>query len=78
MIGVLAGLVESRQLFTPEQRAFVFVGILGGFTTFSTFGFETIALARDGALLAAVGNVSLHVVLGLALVWWGYTLTSTS
>ena len=78
LIGVLAGLVESRQLFTPEQRAFVFVGVLGGFTTFSTFGFETVALARDGALLAAIANVGVHVVLGLALVWWGYELTHAS
>jgi len=77
VIGVLAGLAESRQLFGPEFRTFVLIGILGGFTTFSTFGYETVAMIRDGEQLRAVANVGTHVMLGLALVWLGYALTAS-
>ncbi len=45
-IGVVSGLAESRQLFGPELRTFTLIGILGGFTTFSTFGSETFAMIR--------------------------------
>ena len=47
VIGFLAGLAESRAAITPEARLFLFVGILGGFTTFSSFALETFSLARD-------------------------------
>jgi fluoride exporter len=47
-IGVLAGLSESRGLFAGTTRVFLFVGVLGGFTTFSSFGYETFELLRDG------------------------------
>lgn len=50
-IGFLAGLVETRGILTPESRAFAFIGILGAFTTFSTFGYETISFLRDGPYL---------------------------
>src|SRR5947199_2363196 len=46
-IGLLSQLVEDRSAFSPETRAFVFMGILGGFTTFSAFGNETMNLWRD-------------------------------
>ena len=75
-IGVVVGLVESRQLFGPEARAFVLIGLLGGFTTFSTFGYETFAMIWDGGYLRAALNVGIHVVLGVALVWLGYALTA--
>jgi len=77
VIGVIAGLVESRQLFGPEFRTFVLIGILGAFTTFSTFGYETFAMIRDDAYIRAVANVGMHVTLGLALVWLGYALTTS-
>jgi len=77
LIGALAGLAESRQLFSPELRTFAFIGLLGGFTTFSAFGFETIAMARDGDHLRAASNVALHVVVGLGLVWLAYGLASS-
>ena len=77
LIGAFAGLADSRQLFTPELRALVFIGVLGGFTTFSAFGYETFALARDGEHLRAACNVGIQVVLGLALVWGAYGLTSS-
>jgi CrcB protein len=76
MIGLLAGLADARQLFGPEFRTFVLIGILGGFTTFSTFGYETVALLRDAEYLRAATNVGVHVILGLALVWLGYGFTA--
>jgi len=75
-IGCLAGLSDSRELFGADTRAFLFIGVLGGFTTFSSFGYETFALMRDGDGLRALTNVAVHVVLGLACVWLGYALGS--
>jgi len=71
-IGVLAGLGESRQLFSPELRGFLLVGLLGGFTTFSTFAHETTILLRHDAYLQAVTNVGL----GLVLAWAGYAVAT--
>ncbi len=76
-IGVVSGLAESRQLFGPEFRTFALIGILGGFTTFSTFGNETFAMIRDEEYLVAAANVTGHVVLSLALVWLGYAITTS-
>lgn len=74
VIGFLSQLAEARGAFTPESRAFVFVGILGGFTTFSSFGNETINLLRDGETVNALANVGANVILGLILVWLGRTV----
>lgn len=76
LIGVIAGLVEVRQLLMPEVRLFTMVGVLGGFTTFSTFGFEAFALLRDAEYLRAVAYMGIQVFLGLALVWFGFSLVS--
>ncbi|MBC2744680.1 MAG: fluoride efflux transporter CrcB [Desulfosarcina sp.] len=54
LIGIGGGLMESRQLFSPEWRAFLFVGILGSFTTFSTFGLETFNLKGSRATAADI------------------------
>lgn len=70
LIGFLGGLSDSRQVFSPEIRLFLFLGVLGGFTTFSTFGYETISLARNSATLA-FANVAVQIVLGLGAVWFG-------
>ena len=74
VIGFLAQLAEARGVFTSESRALVFVGVLGGFTTFSSFGNDTINLARDGEMFNALANVGANVILGLALVWLGRTV----
>ena len=76
LIGIVVGLAEARQLFGPEFRTFVLIGVLGAFTTFSTFGYETFAMLRDGETLRAASNVGVHVILGLALVWLGYVVTT--
>lgn len=74
VIGFLSYLADVRGIFTAETRAFVFVGVLGGFTTFSTFGNETMNLLRDGENTYALANVGAHVLLGLAFVWLGRTI----
>ena len=73
VIGFLSQLAEARGAFTPESRAFIFVGLLGGFTTFSSFGNDTINLLRGGETFNALANVGANVILGLTLVWFGRT-----
>jgi CrcB protein len=75
VIGFLSGLAETREAFTPELRIFLFIGILGGFTTFSSFGYDTFGLLRDGAFIHAILNVLAQVIIGLGAVWLGYTLS---
>ena len=70
-LGVLMTLVEERSWAGPTARSFVAVGILGSFTTFSTFGVETFELLRSGGLVPAAGNVGGNVVVGLVAVWCG-------
>lgn len=74
VIGFLSQLAEARGVFTSETRALVFVGVLGGFTTFSSFGNDTINLVRDGEMFNALANVGANVILGLLLVWLGRTV----
>lgn len=71
IIGVLSYLADVRGAFTDESRAFVFVGLMGGYTTFSSFGNETMALFRNGETGPALFNVGLHVIVGLGAVWVG-------
>ena len=70
-IGFLSQLAESRGYFTAESRTLVFVGVLGGFTTFSAFGNETMNLWREGESALAALNIVAHLVLCLAAVWLG-------
>lgn len=74
VIGVLAGLSNSKELLDDTFRLFLFVGILGGFTTFSAFGLETLNLINKGLILHALGNVLISVILGLLTVWAGHSL----
>ena len=70
-IGVLAGLAERHALSGPGMRLFLFTGLLGGFTTFSAFGLETMFLLRRGELPVAAAYVAVSVLLGLLAVWLG-------
>jgi CrcB protein len=70
-IGFLSQLAEARGAFTSESRVLVFIGLLGGFTTFSSFGNDTVNLLRDGETFNALANVGANVILGLLLVWLG-------
>jgi len=74
VIGFLGQLAEARGIFTPETRLLVFIGMLGGFTTFSSFGNDTLNLARSGQMFNALGNVAVNVIFGLLLVWVGRTV----
>ena len=71
LFGVVVGLAEVHRLLTPEQRLFVLVGVLGSFTTFSTFAFEAVALAESSALGKALLYVALHVTVGCLAIWIG-------
>lgn len=70
-IGFLAAAIEVRGAFDPALRIFLLVGVLGGVTTFSSFGFETVALLRDGNLALASANVAASLLGGLVGVWTG-------
>ena len=75
IIGFLAQYGEKHGAFSNESRAFIFIGILGGFTTFSSFGNDTINLARENFVMGALANVGANVILGLLAVWLGRTIS---
>ena len=70
-IGILWGLSEKTTI-SSDFRTFAFIGILGSFTTFSTYGLETFNLFRDGEIKLALANVLVTNVLGIALVISGF------
>jgi CrcB protein len=67
--GVLAGLIERQGWFSPDTRIFLFAGVMGGFTTFSAFGVETVFLLRRGEIAVALAYVALSVLCGVAVLW---------
>lgn len=73
--GWLFGMLESRAWATEPLRLAVFTGFLGSFTTFSTFGWNTLELIRQNQIGLAVANVAASVLLGLVAVWAGFALS---
>jgi CrcB protein len=73
-IGLIGALLGGPVLVREEYRVAILVGLLGGYTTFSSFGWETFMLLGDGQFARAVANVLLSTLLGLAAVWLGYRL----
>ena len=76
LIGVMMTLVEERQMFGPEARSFLMIGLLGSFTTFSTFGYETVELLNDREFRFALLNIVANVVVGIGAVYLGRTAVS--
>jgi CrcB protein len=73
-LGFFGGIAEYRQVLEPGQRLFLMVGILGGFTTFSTFAFESISLLQDAGIAKAFFNTIAQVILGFSAAFAGYIL----
>ncbi len=73
-IGLLGGLAERHHSFSPEARLFLVTGLLGGFTTFSAFGFETLYLLRRGEWGFAATYVGVSVLIGVVAVGAGLAL----
>jgi CrcB protein len=73
-IGVLAELAEARGVLSPQVRALLVVGVLGGYTTFSAFANESLNLFRDGEVFLGLVNVLLTVVACLVAVWAGRSI----
>jgi fluoride exporter len=74
LIGVLIGLADARNALSPEWRWALVVGLLGSFTTYSTFSYEILAFLHDERFGAALLHVGLHLALGLLAVWAGHSL----
>ena len=73
-LGGVWGLVEYRQMYSMNARLFLATGILGGLTTFSTFGYETFAQLRDEQYALAAANVAANVIVGIGAVMVGWFL----
>lgn len=71
LIGFLSQFADSRGAFSQETRSLILIGLMGGFTTFSTFSNESIDLLRTGQSAAAFANLGMHLLLGLGAVWLG-------
>lgn len=70
-IGFVMGLAQYKGIISADLRLFLVVGILGGFTTFSSFGYETHSLLESGLITFALTNAMLQTCLGIGLVWLG-------
>ena len=79
VIGIIAALSipEGRFMVPPSARQFLMLGMMGGFTTFSSFSLQTLELMRDGEWFMAAANVIISVVVCLVAVWAGIVLGST-
>jgi CrcB protein len=71
--GVLAALIAKQDFFSADVRVMLFAGLLGGFTTFSAFGLETVLLLKRGEIAVAICNVALSVLAGLLALWLAFS-----
>ena len=74
LAGAIYHLAEERLLISPTLRTIILIGLIGGFTTFSSYGLQTFTLLRDGQIGLATINVAVSNVLGLFMVWMGYVV----
>lgn len=71
LIGFFMGLIENGLVISPNLRVLIAVGFLGGFTTFSSFSYETIELFKEGAWISGLANVVYTVLNCLGATWLG-------
>jgi CrcB protein len=74
LAGAIYYLADERFLISPTLRTVILVGLLGGLTTFSSYGLQTFTLLRDGEIGLATLNIAVSNVLGLFMVWAGYVV----
>jgi CrcB protein len=74
IVGVLLGIHERTAAMSQETRLFLVTGILGGFTTFSTFGAESLQLMQRHEWIVLAGYLAISVMLGILLVWGGWVI----
>jgi CrcB protein len=74
VMGLLVGVMAQAWSVSPAIRAFLTVGVLGGFTTFSAFSLETVLLLQRGDILAALAYIASSVILSVGAVWCGLRL----
>lgn len=74
LMGALSALIERLDLFTPHARLLLLTGLLGGFTTFSAFGLETVYLLRRGETVIAFSYVAASVICCVLALWAGLKL----
>lgn len=71
VIALFLTAAEDRFLVSPDMRAFVAIGVIGGFTTFSTFTYETLGLFRDGSFFLGATNIVASIAVALFAAWLG-------
>lgn len=74
LIGVIFAVSDRGQLISPEWRILLTTGFCGGFTTFSTFSFESVKLLQDGEFMYSFANAAFSIVFGLAATWFAIVL----
>jgi fluoride exporter len=74
LIGIVFALSERGNIVSPEWRIFLTTGFCGGFTTFSTFSYESLRLLEDGEIIYLSANILISVVAGLAATYLGILL----
>ncbi|CUU04570.1 CrcB protein [Candidatus Kryptobacter tengchongensis] len=71
LIGLFMGLIDRGLIISSNWRIFIAVGLLGGFTTFSSFSYETVELLKQGSMLTAIANITYTILNCLAATWLG-------
>lgn len=75
LVGLILGLLNRTGVVSPKINAFLVVGFCGGFTTFSTFSFETFTLGMNGEILTSIFYVGASIIAGLIAVWLGLLIS---
>lgn len=76
ILGLILGLLNKSGLISPKINAFLIVGFCGGFTTFSTFSYETLSLGMNGELLTSMLYAGASIIIGIIAVWAGINITN--